>query len=276
MTRYTNPAEIIEISDSDTDAGVSERETRPSARAPGTQSAALASDSVLIIDSSDSDNSGNLDDWSDSNDSVELNQLLERLDLNNEPVVSGAPSKHKTQSYSIAEANSTINISSSDDEPSPVPFAIHNKNIDDKKASASQESLNLSAAIQRRDKRPGLPKPRPAEARTLYYKADAKLHRDVNKLVTDRKATIKEFTVEISYLLQDLPFVSPFSEALASHDGSVEFFKPVGGLERLIRFRRRHIARYDTTLKEWIPVESYTRLEDLYIMFLPADQLAQA
>ncbi|KAG9076296.1 hypothetical protein FRC06_009584, partial [Ceratobasidium sp. 370] len=202
--RSTNPAEIIEISDSDTDAGVSGRETGPLARAFETQSVALASDSILVIESSDSDDSGNLDNWSDSN-----NKLLEHLDLNSEPAVSGTPSKSSTQSHpthvlAVTEANSTISLSSSDDEPSPGPLAAQKENTKDKTASTSKESLSFSAATQGRDKRPSLRKPiaRPAKVVSTQTrdlnKVDAKLHRDVNKLVTDKKATIKEFTVEIS------------------------------------------------------------------------------
>ncbi|KAG8743710.1 hypothetical protein FRC10_011583 [Ceratobasidium sp. 414] len=259
MTSDTDLGEIIEISDSDTDAGSLEQETKPSARAPGAQSAALASDSILVIESSDSEDSGNLDGRSDSNDLAEFNKLLDRLNLNSEPVLSSTPSRssplHPTRVLASSGANSTISLSSSDDESSPVAFAIQKGNTRDNTTSTPK-----TVSTQTRD----------------FSKVDAKLHRDANKLVTDRKATIREFTVEISYALQNLPFVALFSEALASHDGNVEFFEPPDGVERLIRFRRRHIARYDTALKEWIPVEAYTRLEDLYIVLLSADQLARA
>lgn len=77
-------------------------------------------------------------------------------------------------------------------------------------------------------------------------------------------------------MLQSQPFVKLFSSKLADHQGVVSFFEPPAGAECLIRFRRQHIARYDNVLKEWVLVDPYSRLEDLYVLLLSADQLALA
>jgi hypothetical protein len=82
--------------------------------------------------------------------------------------------------------------------------------------------------------------------------------------------------VEISHALEGSPFVAPFAEKLAVHGGSVAFFEPPAEVGTMIRFRRRHIARYDSNTKEWTPIQACTRLEDLYIIFLSADRLALA
>ncbi|CAE6348764.1 unnamed protein product [Rhizoctonia solani] len=75
-------------------------------------------------------------------------------------------------------------------------------------------------------------------------KDQGRLHREVNKLVTDKKSTLKYFTVEISHTLEDHP--------------------------------RQHVAKYDNKSKEWVPVTPYHALEDLYVLFLSADSLALA
>jgi hypothetical protein len=110
----------------------------------------------------------------------------------------------------------------------------------------------------------------------VITKAQAKLQRDVNKLVVDKKATLKDFTVEISHTLQGHPFVSALKSKLVPHNGGISFFKPPPEVEHLIQFRRRHMARYDGMLKEWVAVEPHTSLEDLYVIFISADFLALA
>lgn len=107
-------------------------------------------------------------------------------------------------------------------------------------------------------------------------KAQIKLQRDVNKLVTDKKSTLKDFTVEIAYSLQEHPLVLHLKSKLATYNGNISFFEPPSDVQHLIRFRRRHIAHYNSTLKEWIPVESYTRLEDLYVIFFSAELLVRS
>ncbi|KAJ1310377.1 hypothetical protein OPQ81_007115 [Rhizoctonia solani] len=84
-------------------------------------------------------------------------------------------------------------------------------------------------------------------------KERAKLQRDINKLVTDRKSTLKDFTVELSRTFEGRPFVDYLQSKLATHGCHISFFDPPPQGEFLIRFRRQHIARYDNQMKEWIP-----------------------
>ncbi|KAG9126547.1 hypothetical protein FRC07_003001 [Ceratobasidium sp. 392] len=268
----TDSTDIIDIPDSDTDAGSSEQDAKSTARASRTQRAVPASDSVLVIESSDSD-----DYWSDSDDPSEFLKALERLDLDSGGAPSSTiPSKASspTRLSTVVEVNNTIVLTSSDDESSPMPFPVQKENTKVNIASTSK-SPSYSATTKVQGKRAAQKQVVSTQTRDLD-KVDAKLHREVNKLVTDKKSTVKDFTVEISRALRNSPFVNPFRDKLAPHDGKLEFFEPPSGIERLIRFRRSHVARYDIATKEWVLIDPYTRLEDLYILFLPADQLVQA
>lgn len=124
--------------------------------------------------------------------------------------------------------------------------------------------------------RPKFSKSGSTRSKETITKTQEKFQRDINKLVTDKKETLKDFTVEISHTLQEHPFVQPLSSKLAAHDGDVDFFEPPPDVEHLVRFRRRHVARYDGALKEWVPVEPCAKLEDLYIIYLSADLFARA
>ncbi|CUA72280.1 hypothetical protein RSOLAG22IIIB_00945 [Rhizoctonia solani] len=104
-------------------------------------------------------------------------------------------------------------------------------------------------------------------------KEQAKLQRDINKLVTDRRDTLKDFTIELSRAFESYSFVESLKQKLAAHGCSISFFDPPPQSESLIRFRRQHIARYDNKSKEWVPTTPHATLEDLYVLFLSADTL---
>ncbi|KAG8751763.1 hypothetical protein FRC12_012268 [Ceratobasidium sp. 428] len=275
---FGDSTEVIDISDSDTNSSSSELNAESVAQTSRPQSTVSASDSVLVIESSDSD-----EYWGDSDDLAEFTKAVELIDLNSEGALfSEAPSKASspTRVSAAAEANKTLVLTSSDDEPTPVSLSMQQKNKSTTVPGTSKTITNISATIRGQSKR-SIPRESKNANVVLIQtrgldKVDPKLQREVNKLITDRKSTIKDFTVEISYDLQDLPFVDLFSEKIAPHNGKVAFFEPPTGVEHLIRFRRRHIARYDTTTKEWVPIEACTRLEDLYIVLLSAEQLIQA
>ncbi|CAE6521737.1 unnamed protein product [Rhizoctonia solani] len=82
-------------------------------------------------------------------------------------------------------------------------------------------------------------------------KEQAKLQRDINKLVTDRRDTLKDFTIELSRAFESYSFVESLKQ----------------------KFRRQHIARYDNKSKEWVPTTPHATLEELYVLFLSADTL---
>ncbi|KAF8610499.1 hypothetical protein BDV93DRAFT_601498 [Ceratobasidium sp. AG-I] len=267
---HANAPDIIDISDSDDEPIIVAASPHPviktSAQKRPTPAPAPGSE-TLVVDSTDSD------------DFQELEKFLGRINITKKsPQVpakpKAGPSKptsptRRTRTLPAPRAKAVITLSSSDEE------SDSRASIGRKKIPAKKSRKPTVTKIKQKAQPSSQSKSTQAESKELA-KAQAKLQNDINKLVTDKKSTIKDFTVEISHELKGQPFVALFSSKLADHKGTVSFFEPPAGVECLIRFRRRHIAQYDSALKEWVPVDPYSRLEDLYVLFLSADQLALA
>ncbi|QRW14737.1 DNA excision repair protein ERCC-4 [Ceratobasidium sp. AG-Ba] len=260
----TDPTKIVDISDSESDNDGTNRDSGLVLASSTSQNTIFRSDSVLVIESSDSEGP----DWSNSD---EFSTILGHLNINSlQNNASANPAEAGSAPLlALTIANDTIVLSSSEDESSAVPLSIQQ--------AKPKAHIPRTPKACNSERHSSNPKKHNASTQLKDLKgADARLYREVNKLVTDRKSTIKDFTVEISFSLQGSEFIEPFVEKLTVYGGSTNFFEPPDGVQYLIRFRRRHIAQYDSNLKEWIPVEAYTRLEDLYIIFLTPNELAQA
>ncbi|KAF9504743.1 hypothetical protein BS47DRAFT_1354803 [Hydnum rufescens UP504] len=87
-----------------------------------------------------------------------------------------------------------------------------------------------------------------AEAETA--KASKKLHTAVNKLVTDKKSLVKDFTLYVSTTLRDTPLMGTVAARLKEHDCSVR-----------------------ESNREWVPVKEYSRFEAINMVYIDADAL---
>ncbi|KAF8710815.1 ERCC4 domain, partial [Rhizoctonia solani] len=273
MTQEESP-EIIDISDYEDD-------TRPDRHQPqfAIQTSLANSESgqypsqpldILVIDSSDSE------------DLEELEERLKYIVLKKKTKseIPGfrsssnpTPSRHTQSPFEPDFEDDILVIYSSEEDTMILQPAFPN----DAQVSNNPPKRDhiLKQAPEASFRKP-LQKERTNGVPEQVGKDQGRLHREVNKLVTDKKSTLKYFTVEISHTLEDHPFVSCLESKLIPYSCGTLFFGPPSRSEPLIRFRRQHVAKYDNKSKEWVPVTPYHALEDLYVLFLSADSLALA
>ncbi|KEP53600.1 ERCC4 domain protein [Rhizoctonia solani 123E] len=273
MARNPNESlDIINISDSESEPG--DRPFLPQASLASSDVVSshwqptfsrCESPDILVIDSTDSE------------DLDELEAKLKDAHLGNKPNVCSHPyiteSIGHTRPARRIESQADILVLSSSEEDTVNVNLITRHHI-----SSGSNSLKEAPVRSRKQKdRVAGTNPNVLKAQANEHaKEQAKSQRNLNKLVTDRKDTLKDFTVELSRAFQDHLFVDHLERKLSVHDCSISFFDPPPQSESLIRFRRQHIARYDSRLKEWVPTTPHAALEDLYVLFLSADTLALA
>ncbi|CAE6433262.1 unnamed protein product [Rhizoctonia solani] len=271
--------EIIDISDSDSEFG----EPQPSfptqtAFASGQveqdrpASSPCEPSDVLVIDSTDSED---LDELEAKLKSVCFEKKTDAVT----PCSPGPSTSYSAYGSPIRptlriESQDDILVISSSEEDAEIQSTIRRRASD---SNNSTKATSEHSILQRKRKDSNISNPIPSRAYGReHIKQQTKIRSDINKLVTDKKSTLKDFIVELSHTFQGYPFVDHLESKLATHDSNVAFFDPPPRSEFLIRFRRQHIARYDKQLKEWIPITPYTELEDLYVLLLSADTLALA
>jgi crossover junction endonuclease EME1 len=93
----------------------------------------------------------------------------------------------------------------------------------------------------------------------------------VNKLVTDKKSLVTDFTLYVSTTLRDTPLMGAVSTRLKEHDCSVRFF--ASPIPNIIRWERRVYAKYSESNREWVPVKEYSRFEAINMVYIDADAL---
>ncbi|QRW27332.1 DNA excision repair protein ERCC-4 [Rhizoctonia solani] len=247
MTQEESP-EIIDISDYEDD-------TRPDRHQPqfAIQTSLANSESgqypsqpldILVIDSSDSE------------DLEELEERLKYIVLKKKTKseIPGfrsssnpTPSRHTQSPFEPDFEDDILVISSSEEDTMILQPAFPNDAQVSNNPPKHHENLERDHILKQAPEasfRKPLQKERTNGVPEQVGKDQGRLHREVNKLVTDKKSTLKYFTVEISHTLEDHP--------------------------------RQHVAKYDNKSKEWVPVTPYHALEDLYVLFLSADSLALA
>ncbi|KAG8715920.1 hypothetical protein FRC11_012987 [Ceratobasidium sp. 423] len=276
--------EIIDISDSDSELGESQplfpTQTSLASNGVGQDQpipSPCESSDVLVIDSTDSE------------DLDELEAKLKSVYFEKKTGAVTPCSPGPSASYSaygspirpalrIESQDDILVISSSEEDAADIQPTIrrHASN-----SNSSSKATSGPSVRQRKQKDSNINNPKPSKSFPQAHgkeqiKQQTRLQRDINKLVTDKKSTLKDSVVELSCTFQGYPFVGYLESKLATHDSRMAFFDPPPQSEFLIRFRRQHIARYDKQLKEWTPVTPYAALEDLYVLFLSADALALA
>ncbi|KAH7340287.1 hypothetical protein B0J17DRAFT_766297 [Rhizoctonia solani] len=269
--------EIIDISDSDSELDRS----KPSFHAPISSaeveqgqlsSSPYESSDVLVIDSTDSE------------DLDELEAKLKHVCFDKRP---GAPTTCSHSGTSdVARTRTTLGIqtqddvlvlSSSEEDAVIVQPMVRYRTSNSNNTPKSKETPR--PVIQPRKQKDCIAARNSNPSKTSEkerIKEQSKLQRDINKLVTDKKSTLKDFTVELSSALEGYPFVDSLEAKLATYGSTISFFDPQHQGECLIRFRRQHFARYNNKSREWIPVVPYAALEDLYVLFLSSEALVLA
>ncbi|KAL5636094.1 hypothetical protein ACGC1H_004794 [Rhizoctonia solani] len=271
MVRNSNePLDIINISDSDSEPGSQPFLTQASLTSSGVvsnqpTSSRCESTDILVIDSTDSE------------DLDELEAKLKDAHLGKKPDTCHYPgitesSGHTLPARRIESQADVLVLSSSEEDTVNVNLITRHR------ISSDLNSLKETPVRSRKQKdRVAGENPKTSKTQAKdHAKERAKSQRNLNKLVTDRRDTLKDFTVELSRAFEGHSFVDYLERKLAAHDCSISFFDPPPQSESLIRFRRQHIARYDNRLKEWVPITHHAALEDLYVLFLPADTLVLA
>lgn len=125
------------------------------------------------------------------------------------------------------------------------------------------------------------------EAERVHQKAEKQVHSALNKLVTSKKETLPNMTIEIHPALCNRtsalhkhiePLVNRIveesetpSRMRSSQPWPVEQMKVEGrftGIDNLIRWRRKVVAKYSEEDKEWQAVsDPYSRVEGTYAMY---------
>ncbi|KDN49392.1 hypothetical protein RSAG8_02094, partial [Rhizoctonia solani AG-8 WAC10335] len=276
MTRNPNESlDIIDISDSDSEPGDPPFLTQTSLASSEVGSKQLSSSpcqpsDILVIDSTDSED---LDELEAKLKHVSFGKKPDAVTPCSRPDINDSMPTGLTRSLRIESKADVLVLSSSEEDTVDANLITrhHITNSDD----TPKETPNPSVRPRKQKDRTAGEHPQTSNAQEKRnIKEQAKLQRDINKLVTDRKSTLKDFTIELSRTFEGYPFVECLERNLATHGCSISFFDPPPQSDFLIRFRRQHIARYDNKLKEWIPITPHAALEDLYVLFLSAETLA--
>ncbi|KAF8588160.1 hypothetical protein K439DRAFT_1658656 [Ramaria rubella] len=132
-----------------------------------------------------------------------------------------------------------------------------------------------------------------AAAKKIREKADQKTLRDANKLVVNKKDTLKDMTIELSpsLLLSDL--CVPLKDKMSEFNCGIQALSDtvvrnsitdrptdldVLGI-KLVRWKRRIEATFDETTRKWIPIakeKRYTRTEGTYLIYVTGDDVLRS
>ncbi|KAG8986792.1 hypothetical protein FRB90_003773 [Tulasnella sp. 427] len=144
-----------------------------------------------------------------------------------------------------------------------------------KQAAAEQKKLERAAEKSRK------------EAEKAQQKADKQAHSSINKLVTSKRETLPNMTVEVHPALcnRTSPLhkhIEPLVAKIVEESGTPARMRsdppwPVAqlngeerfrGIDNLIRWKRKVVAKYSEEEKEWQAVpEPYYRVEGTYAMY---------
>ncbi|KAJ7689625.1 hypothetical protein B0H17DRAFT_1066351 [Mycena rosella] len=113
-------------------------------------------------------------------------------------------------------------------------------------------------------------------AQIAREKEEKKQYKAANKLVGDKKATLKDMELVFPPSLADSPLHRAFVEHVAQYEMPVSVAD--GNFVRrydVFSWRRTTNKEYDPLAREWLPVAPYVRVEDMYLVYMTADELAR-
>lgn len=123
-------------------------------------------------------------------------------------------------------------------------------------------------------------------------KAAHKACKAANKLVIDKKATLKDMIVEVSPRLVNAPLFHPLKLKMAEYDCKIQPISSSGDAAELIdvntlrnlniniiRWKRHVKATYDESQRKWIPLPEdrhHLRPEGTYLIYVTGDDLVNS
>lgn len=123
-------------------------------------------------------------------------------------------------------------------------------------------------------------------------KAAHKASKAVNKLVIDKKATLKDIIIELSPRLIHSPLYLPLEQKMSEFDCNIQPISFSGDTVELvdfnalknlnlniIRWKRRVKATYNESQQQWIPLpeeQHYLRPEGTYLIYVTGDELVNS
>ncbi|KAJ7445251.1 hypothetical protein FB451DRAFT_1568126 [Mycena latifolia] len=113
-------------------------------------------------------------------------------------------------------------------------------------------------------------------AQAAREKEERKEYKDANKLVNDKKTTLKDMELVFPPALADSALHRAFVAHVAQYDMPVS----VAGTNLFRRYdvfswRRTMRKEYDPVAREWLPVPPHARTEGTYLIYMSADELAR-
>ncbi|KAJ7435256.1 hypothetical protein FB451DRAFT_1418284 [Mycena latifolia] len=265
------PSEVIEISDSDDDA----RPLPPS--------------------------SSQFSQQSFNSDPVDLCSSDEDLPAPGEPsffqgLGAGHAKRKRGSSPAASSRSSSVGYpmyaaESTDEEESPKKVARKKsdastskaprkpRKTDEEKAAAKELKEQLAAqkkAQKAAEKAEKVTRKAEKAAQAARDKEERKEYKDANKLVNDKKTTLKDMELVFPPTLADSALYRAFVAHVAQYDMPVS----VAGTNIVRRYdvfswRRTMRKEYDPVAREWLPVPPHVRTEGTYLIYMSADELAR-
>ncbi|KAG8917261.1 hypothetical protein FRC00_013834 [Tulasnella sp. 408] len=237
-----------------------------------------------------------LDDAQDSDDSElpDLDQLNQRRILSNEgPSIRSPPSALYMDLDNQAKRTAPVAREQvpSDLQPGGSGSVRQKKSrtkrtLEEVQRDKEAQGLAKQAAAEQKKRERAAEKAR-KEAEKSQQKAEKQAHSALNKLVTSKKETLPDMTVEMHPALCNRTsalhkHIEPLVHRIVEESGisarlrsdppwpvaQMEVEERFLGLDNLIRWRRNVVAKYSEEDKEWQAVpESYHRVEGTYAMY---------
>ncbi|KAJ6582721.1 hypothetical protein DFH09DRAFT_1309656 [Mycena vulgaris] len=146
------------------------------------------------------------------------------------------------------------------------------RKTDEEKAAAKKQK-EMDAAQKKAQK--ALEKTQKA-AQTAREKELRNEYKAVNKLVGDKKATLKDMELIFPPALAHEPVYAAFVAHVAQYDMSVSVAdRNLVRRYNVFSWRRTTNKEYDTVAREWLPVAPHVRTEEMYLIYMTADELAR-
>ncbi|KAJ7084580.1 hypothetical protein B0H15DRAFT_910856 [Mycena belliarum] len=267
------PSKVIEISDSDSDAD---------ARAPPPSSSQFSGKSFNsdFFDLCSSDDElpapgapaffGELGHAKRKRASTAVTTMSSRSSSIAYPVYDGESSDEDESPRKVARKKSDVSMSKAPrkgrktEEDKAAAKELKEQAAAQKKAK--KEAEKVGKASQKADK----------VAQAAREKEVKKRYKDANKLVNDKKTTLKDMFLIFPPALADSPLYHAFVKEAEKYD------MPVCVAERnfvphydVFSWQRTMRKKYDVAAREWQPMPAYERTEETFLIYMNAEELAR-